>query len=169
MIGLGLGIVGAAAVVFGVVVLWVRCRLAVVTVEGVSMVPTLRAGERVLVRRTPGAAVRTGHLVVFQRPLWSTEHGPDARWLIKRVAAAAGEPVPADVRAAVGDADRVPPGFLVALGDNGARSSDSRQWGYVRADEVLGVVRRPFGTGGRIPPNADQNADERRCPGRAGR
>lgn len=148
MIGLGLGIVGAAVVVFGAVLLWVRCRLAVVTVRGVSMVPTLRAGERVLVRRAPGAAVRTGQLVVFQRPRWSPEHGPDARWLIKRVAAAAGEPVPAVVRAAVGDHDRrVPPGFLVALGDNAAHSSDSRRWGYVRTDQVLGVVRRSVGAG----------------------
>jgi hypothetical protein len=37
---------------------------------------------------------------------------------------------------------------LVALGDNAARSSDSHQWGYVRADQVLGVVRRSFGSGG---------------------
>jgi signal peptidase I len=149
MIGLGLGIGGAAVVVFGAVLLWVRRRLAVVTVQGVSMMPALREGERVLVRRTPGAAVRTGQLVVFQRARWSPAHGADARWLIKRVAAAAGEPVPADVRAAVGDHDdQVPSGFLVVLGDNAAHSSDSRQWGYIRADQVLGVVRRSVGSGG---------------------
>jgi signal peptidase I len=152
MIGLGLGVVGAAVVGFGAVLLWVRRRLTVVTVRGVSMVPTLGEGERVLVRRTPGAAVHTGQLVVFQRPLWSPEHGPDSRWLIKRVAAQAGDPVPATVRAAVGDHDdRVPPGFLVVLGDNAAHSSDSRRWGYIRTDRVLGVVRRPVRSPGASP------------------
>jgi signal peptidase I len=162
MIGLGLGVVSAAAVVFGAVVLWVRWRLAVVTVRGVSMVPTLREGERVLVRRIPGAVVRTGQLVVFQRPWWSSRHGADARWLVKRVAATAGEPVPAAVRAAVGDA-RVPPGCLVVLGDNAAHSSDSRRWGYIRTARVLGVVRRGVSSGRSTvplePSSADRNAE----------
>jgi hypothetical protein len=47
MIRLGVGVVSAAAVVFGAVVLWVRWRVAVVTVRGVSMVPTLREGETI--------------------------------------------------------------------------------------------------------------------------
>ncbi len=37
----------------------------------------------------------------------------------------------------------VPAGRLVVLGDNLARSLDSRQIGYIPAERVLGVVQRP--------------------------
>ncbi|WP_182874971.1 S26 family signal peptidase [Microbispora sp. H10670] len=64
-------------------------------------------------------------------------------WLIKRIAAVPGDRVPdqvmAGVRAAPGDL--VPAGRLVVLGD-GPASMDSRRWGYLRTDEVLGVVIR---------------------------
>ena len=48
------------------------------------------------------------------------------------------------VLAAADPAETVPPGKLVVLGDNAARSFDSRQIGYIPADRLLGVVRRPL-------------------------
>lgn len=139
-----LGVAGALAML-GAVWLWVRRRLVVVTVEGPSMQPTLCDGDRVLVRRTPLTAVRTGQLVVVRPPLWTGPYGEPARWVIKRAAAVGGDPVPAQVRAILGKHDeRVPAGCLVVLGDNPAQSADSRHWGCITEQGMLGVVHRPM-------------------------
>jgi signal peptidase I len=114
-----------------------RARLVRVTVHGDSMAPTLRHGERVLVRRTRLEALNRGDLVVFRRPREQTRS-----WMVKRVLAAPGDPLPrAEVpnlwsyRGAVVPVDR-----LVVLGDNLAVSYDSRQFGFIHGASVLGVV-----------------------------
>ncbi|SCE67740.1 signal peptidase I [Micromonospora purpureochromogenes] len=114
-------------------VLLVRPRLLVVRVNGGSMSPALSDGDLLLaVRRR---ACRVGQVVLFGHP----GAGPsDPPHLVKRVAATAGQPVPADLRAAV-DADRVPPGHLLVRGDN-PRSLDSRRLGWIPARTVTGVV-----------------------------
>ncbi|MBG0816724.1 S26 family signal peptidase [Planomonospora sp. ID82291] len=126
--------------------LWVRRRLVVVTVEGPSMEPALRDGDRVLVRRVPLPRVRAGQVMVARRPPPVGSGDAPGGWLIKRVVAVPGEPVPPEVRPAVGEAGdhdvRVPAGCLVVLGDNRARSADSRHWGYVTGEHLLGVVHR---------------------------
>ncbi len=110
-----------------------RRRFAVVTVAGVSMAPALRPGDRVLVRWHRRARVQVGDILVFR--------DPDNEQAIKRVAALAGDSVPESVRPATGGARVVPPGMLVLLGD-GSRSGDSRHWGFIPADQALGVVLR---------------------------
>ncbi len=63
--------------------------------------------------------------------------------MVKRVAAGPGDPRPAFMPdRGDGSGPVVPTGQLVVLGDNPARSLDSRQIGYVPADRVLGVVLR---------------------------
>jgi signal peptidase I len=137
----------------GVVLAVVRRRLVAVRVVGASMEPTYDDGERVLVRRAPARALRWGQVVVFEEPdvagRWSRlARGEAGRgWMIKRVVALPGDPVP---RARVPRlADRpeatVPPGHLVVVGDNPRGSFDSRAFGYVPADRVLGVVIRRLG------------------------
>ncbi|WP_214104542.1 S26 family signal peptidase [Acrocarpospora catenulata] len=125
-----------------------RRRFVVVRVAGTSMVPTYQPGDRVLVRRGAQAALRRGQVVVFRRvePGGASRPAPRLReteWLIKRIAAMPGDRVPdqvtAGVRAAPGDL--VPAGRLVVLGD-GPTSRDSRDWGYLPVEEVLGVVMR---------------------------
>lgn len=127
-----------------------RRRFVIVRISGASMLPTYRTGDRVLVRRTSGAGVRRGQVVVLQTALpggrWRTGPLPRpeaAMWFIKRAVAVPGDPVPAQVRARVeaSDGDPVPAGRLVVLGD-GPVSEDSRVWGYVPFDRVLGVVVR---------------------------
>jgi Signal peptidase I len=126
-----------------------RRRFLVVRVAGTSMLPTYRPGDRVLIRRTAGSALRRGQVVVFH-------FGPPPRraglaaglWQIKRVAAVPGDPVPEEVSPAVDGAARVPDGRLVVLGD-GVDSRDSRHWGYLPMDRVLGVVVRELSASGR--------------------
>ncbi|MFD6181490.1 S26 family signal peptidase [Streptomyces goshikiensis] len=124
--------------------------LVVVTVRGASMEPAYRDGDRVLVRR--GVPLAPGQVVVTERPApgigWTapplpTGAGPGAigarQWLIKRVAAAAGDPVPHEMRTA-DPAPLVPPARVVLLGDNRAVSCDSRELGYFPDERVLGTV-----------------------------
>jgi signal peptidase I len=136
---------GAAFLVTGTVaVMMLRRRYVTVRVEGPSMEPTLRAGRWVLVQRTRIDQVRRGQVVVlaFPRPAHLAADNP--KWMIKRVTAVPGDPVPRSQVPAlrnVTDA-HVPPGQLVLLGDNSPHSYDSRRAGYFAADRLLGVVVR---------------------------
>jgi signal peptidase I len=141
-------VVIAAVVVTTSLVLLVRARrLVVVDVQGPSMEPTLYDGDRVLVRCAPLTAVRTGDLVVVARPQ-SHEFATAGPWVIKRVAAMPGEQIPPVIGHSWAENDIdfagavVPEGRLLLLGDNPARSGDSRHWGFTTGDAVLGVVTR---------------------------
>lgn len=129
-------------------------RYAVADVQGSSMEPTLRHGDRVLVRRVRDGGVRAGDIVVIER--FAPDNQPRYRhpgrsprrvWVVKRAAAVAGDPVPESVAHAAGVAPgtAVPAGRLVVLGDNPPHSTDSRVWGYLPTDRLLGVVRRRLG------------------------
>jgi signal peptidase I len=133
-------------------VMLARRRFVVVTVAGASMEPTLLPGDRVLVRRCGCDPLLVGAIVVFREPGGGNWPGvpaagtPSQRWAIKRIAALPGCEVPDSVRSAVGGTDVVPPGMLVVLGD-GVRSGDSRQWGFIPADQAMGtVIRKLAGT-----------------------
>ncbi|MYV99293.1 hypothetical protein GT354_13560 [Streptomyces sp. SID3343] len=116
----------------------VRSRFALVRVTGDSMAPTFADGDRLLIRRT--RRVGRGEAVVFGNPVPGFDDGAgELRWLVKRVTATPGDPVPADVRERVPAGPVVPPGALVVRGD-GVRSQDSRHFGYVPVSTVLGVV-----------------------------
>lgn len=134
----------------GLVVL-LRRHVAVVSVIGHSMQPTLTAGDRVIVRRARIDHLRTGQIVVFENPghsgTWIT---PPPRWpatdrelMIKRVAATPGDPVPSATAVVTADV-LVPAGNVIVFGDNLANSRDSRQIGYIPAERLLGVVVRPL-------------------------
>jgi signal peptidase I len=114
-------------------VMLARRLFLVVTVTGVSMQPALRPGDRVVVRRHCCAPVQVGDILVFR--------DPDGQRAIKRVAARVGGAVPDSVRPVTCGTEVVPPGMLVLLGD-GARSGDSRQWGFIPADQTVGLMIR---------------------------
>ena len=76
-----------------------RRRFVVVTVAGVSMEPTLRPGDRVLVRRRGSDSLRIGAIVVFREPDDNLPGAPapraaSQRWVIKRIAALPGHSRP---------------------------------------------------------------------------
>ncbi len=141
---------GGAAAIAVTAVQWLRTHLLVVTVRGLSMAPTYRHGDRVLVRRRPSRGVRAGQIVVVDlpesvRPLPPGIPPAEAlrqRRVIKRVAAVAGDATPAGVVHAPAP---VPSGRMVLLGDNPLASGDSRQYGAVPLDAVVGVVLRRMG------------------------
>ncbi|GIH73966.1 signal peptidase I [Planobispora longispora] len=184
-------VVAAVIAVLAAVLLWLRGRLFVVTVEGRSMEPFLRAGQRALARRAPRGGVRAGQVIVITRPELGSEAEivgwEPGRWMVKRVAAVSGDPVPAALADATGgpgaaaareldgthgagrtgEADgadgadeareagrtggadgaggahgarAVPPGRILVLGDNPEVSLDSRTFGAVPVERVLGVV-----------------------------
>jgi signal peptidase I len=115
-------------------------------VKGTSMAPTLRPGQRVVVRRARLADVRHGALVQLaaDRIMLGGARIVGGRRLLKRAVALPGDPVPAGI-ARIGPRELpavVPAGCLVVLGDNRAQSLDSRHFGFVRATAVLGIVVR---------------------------
>nr|WP_323373518.1 signal peptidase I [Plantactinospora alkalitolerans] len=131
------------AVAVAVAVLLLRRTFVVVTVSGESMLPTLRPGDRVLVRRVPLRRVRRGQLVVIESPARGLPMPENPPWLVKRAVALPGEPVPSEMPALPETDDgRVPADRFVILGDNILRSFDSRRAGYFSADTLLGVVVR---------------------------
>lgn len=131
----------------GTAVLAGRALLCTVTVRGGSMTPTLHPGDVLLVLRHRRRA-RPGRIVVVLRPDRRTGwqgSAEGAGWYVKRVIAAAGDPVPPWV--AGEPPGRVPPGMLVLRGDH-PRSEDSKQWGLCPADRMYGVVLVRLRTGG---------------------
>ncbi|GAA1960111.1 signal peptidase I [Catenulispora subtropica] len=119
-----------------VVLVRTRRGFVTITVEGMSMSPALLDGDRVLVSRRARTAARNGDVVVVERP------GDDG-WFIKRVVATGGETIPDAVRARRGlpDGAVVASGEVMVLGDHPA-SEDSKQWGALPVDRVVGVVVR---------------------------
>ncbi|WP_182904708.1 S26 family signal peptidase [Microbispora sp. H13382] len=140
----------AAGVVAGLV--WARRRLLMVSVSGDSMRPTYRSGDRVLVRRVPAGRVRREDVVVADVSGVLAKRAaalgpsrvavaPRTGYVVKRVAALPGDPVPARVPRTAGET-AVPRGAFVLLGDNAGHSTDSRHFGYVPATGLVGKVVR---------------------------
>jgi signal peptidase I len=140
-----------AAIAAGTVVAARRC-LLVVRVVGVSMLPALRPGERVLsVRRPYGRPVRRGDLVVHRLPALAAAVAglppgvpPSALpLLVKRVVALAGEAIPGG--------GVVPPGCVFVVGDH-PESTDSRHYGPIPLTGVVGRVVALLGHRAPAPP-----------------
>lgn len=113
------------------------------------MRPALQPGDRLLVdpaayRRTPP---QRGEIVVLVDP------EDRRRWLIKRVAAVAGDPFPG--RPVPGDDGRVPAGGVYVLADDHAVGRDSRTFGPVPLTSIVGRAwfrTAPAERAGTLPP-----------------
>lgn len=105
-----------------------------VIVSGESMFPTLTSNQRILVCKALWALGQPAHgdIVVLD-----TENG----FIVKRVAYTSGEEVPASERPFEWPLNPnfvVPSGFVYVLGDNAEASEDSRVFGPVRLDHIVG-------------------------------
>jgi signal peptidase I len=124
-----------------------------IRVESISMQPTLYAGDYVIVNKLAyrfGGAPRRGDVIVFRYP-----PNPDTIPYIKRVIGLPGDQIHiADGKVYVngqlciepylpvtttrGGDWSVPAGQLFVMGDNRNNSSDSRTWGFVPMENVIG-------------------------------
>lgn len=104
-----------------------RAPLSRYIVDGPSMEPAYRAGDRLLVHRLAyrRAAPRMGDVVVLRDPELRS------RLLIKRIA-----PAP--------DGAVARPGESYVLGDNAAESRDSRHFGTVHHSLIIGRAWRTY-------------------------
>lgn len=130
------------AIAMLLVVIALNAMFEVVTVDGDSMMPTLRNGQIVIASRRTGP-VRRGDIVLVRR-------GRDI--LVKRVAYLPGEELaPLDrplfrqcsdffEKGKSADSVRVPASRLVVMGDNRANSDDSRRFGPVPVADIVGRV-----------------------------
>jgi signal peptidase I len=146
-----IGLVGLTALAAALAA--ARRRFVVIEVVGDSMAPTYRAGERLLVRHT--RRFRVGDVVLAHHQEGGRrDAGKEplaTAWLVKRLAALPGHPVPPSVvRAVGGDHGPVPAGAAVLLGEDPA-SADSRSWGFVPLDDIVGVVVTRLATGRPAP------------------
>jgi signal peptidase I len=137
---IGLLAAGCAAVARRVLIL--------TTVDGSSMTPDLRSGDRVLVRRT--RRPRRGRVALLRYPRLPSGAPVGEQLLLKRVVAVAGDRVPPgwadpDVHGLGGAV--VPGGCAVVLGDNRPASWDSRHYGFVPRERLVGVVVRHVSRG----------------------
>lgn len=144
-----------AVAVFLVAVLLFTSAFRLAVVRGDSMLPTYQDGQMVLVNkiRAVNGPLHRGDVVLV-------EHGNDV--LIKRVVFLPGDEVPPrdswmfrrvmeffdiakpDMQGPPFPRLKVPSGFLVVLGDNRSVSEDSRAFGPVKENEVIGrVVNAP--------------------------
>ena len=118
-------VVCAVALAAAAALVWARRRLLIIRVNGVSMEPTYRDGDRVLAVRphTPGR-LRAGDVVVLDR----------AQPRVKRVTGVAGGVI---------DGMAVPAGHVYVRGDRG-RSYDSAMHGPIAESLVFGRAVRRF-------------------------
>lgn len=112
-----------------------------VVVSGPSMLPTLQDKQRVLVSRAYWlhGSLREGDIVVVQ-----TEN--KRSFVIKRIYRLAGGIVEPDLQPKdiplSGNGFQVPEGMAYVLGDNRESSEDSRAFGPIPLDNIIGKVVR---------------------------
>ncbi|WP_246126761.1 S26 family signal peptidase [Embleya hyalina] len=166
-----LGVLGVLGLLGVLLLVRTRGRVLRVRVVGWSMQPAIEPGDEVLARRVPPESLAVGDLVVLAGPhlapelrialaegrpappgsvVWDPPNGSARRsspLIVKRIAAVGGP------RASGADGEHPPPAHLLLLGDNPEYSVDSRHYGSVPADRILGRVVRHLGSG-RADPGA---------------
>lgn len=131
-----------------------RAALHIYSIPSRSMAPTLEPGDQIVVTRYFRSQPERGHVIVFRSPVDGTE------LMVKRVIALPGDlvdsrlgyvrigghtlPEPYVLRAAATGAiesQLIPAESYYVLGDNRDDSFDSRSWGVVRREQVVGRAR----------------------------
>jgi signal peptidase I len=107
-----------------------RTAVRIYSIPSASMEPTLRAGDHIVV--TPyHSAPQRGDVIVFRAPASSDE------LMVKRIAGTPGDAV----EAGAGRVVVVPAGCYFVVGDNRRDSFDSRNWGVLPRELIVGRAR----------------------------
>jgi signal peptidase I len=150
-------------VVLGVLALVLLCVfvLSVFSIPSVSMQPTLKVGDRILVNRQAYRVgnIKRGDIVTINRPPGETD--ASIRNIVKRVIGLPGDEVSFKDGAVLlngipliepylapgertdpkgADVIKVPPGQVLVLGDNRRNSTDSRVFGAFDTSLIVGKV-----------------------------
>jgi signal peptidase I len=131
-----------------------RTAMHIYAIPSASMAPTLRPGDQIVVTRYLGTEPERGDVVVFHSPNGSDE------LMVKRIVGVAGDLIDSRLgRLRVGghtvaepyvlneattgaiQAQLIPAGSFFVLGDNRENSYDSRSWGLVSRDRIVGHAR----------------------------
>lgn len=124
---------------------WLARRLVLlVVVEGTSMTPTYRPGERIVARRLWSARdIRRGDVIVFKTP--TTRGGPTLR--VKRVVGVAGDASPLDTgqlkdHPPSRTTPRVVPIGHVSVAGDAPHSETSAELGFVPVSDIVARTYR---------------------------
>ena len=147
-------VVGEPLLVAVVLAAGVRAAVSIYSIPSASMIPSLQVGDHIVVTPYRWSSPKRGDVIVFRAP------ADPSQLMVKRVIALPGDLIdsrggrvrigehalaePYVLRqAAAGSipAQLVPGGCLFVMGDNRDDSVDSRRWGPLPADRVIGRVR----------------------------
>jgi signal peptidase I len=138
-------------VIAGLGFVWARARWLILTVQGESMDPTLKDGQRIVarkVRRHPRGRRDFGRndIVVFRLSERFIRRHDSANLplRVKRITSIEGDPMPdwAQSHSWANGSTHVPQGKVLVLGDK-ANSQGSPQLGFIDAASIIAVVRAP--------------------------
>ena len=132
----------------------VRAAVSIYSIPSASMMPSLQAGDHILVMPYRWDEPQRGDVVVFRSPLDSSQ------LMVKRIIAVPGDLI--DTRAGhvrIGERtisepyllrqaatgaispQIIPQSAFFMMGDNREDSLDSRKWGAIKSDQVIGRVQ----------------------------
>ncbi|MEM7795759.1 MAG: signal peptidase I [Cyanobacteria bacterium P01_C01_bin.118] len=159
----------------GAIPSWVQQAVEQCIVPSDSMTPTLQIDDRLFVRRDQTYRPATGDIVVFTPPESALEDFPeqentDELLYVKRVIGLPGQQIAVrEGQVYIGERplteayiqaapiykwgpETVPDNSYFVLGDNRNNSHDSHIWGYVSADNILGVAYKIYWPPERVQP-----------------
>lgn len=161
-----------------------RAAVHIYSIPSRSMAPTLEVGDQIVVTRYMRTEPERGEVIVFRSPLAADE------LMVKRVIGVPGDVVdsrlgrvrvgghtlaePYVLRAAATgaiEAQIIPADSYYVLGDNRDDSLDSRAWGYVPRERIVGRARLVLWSSPHLldaDPASAQSAHPSEAPTRAG-
>jgi len=133
-----------------VLALGVRSAARIYAIPSGSMEPTLQVGDHIIVMPYHSSTPQRGDVIVFRSPVHADE------LLVKRIAGVAGDLVEGNQGRLI-----VPHDCYFVVGDNRVNSFDSRQWGVLSRDRIVGRARMVLWSSSAAPMEPRANAASR--------